>query len=69
MVKMGVSAVSVEFCQGMLGGKGMPDKWQTNELVALIKRKEDVRNCNAYRGVKLLEHALKIVEKALDKGI
>ena len=32
-------------------------------------RKGDVRKCNAYRGVKLLEHAMKIVGKVLERRI
>ena len=34
-------------------------------LILIFKRKGDVRSCNAYRGVKLLEHAMKIVERVL----
>ena len=47
----------------------MPDKWQTSVLVPIFKGKGDVRNCNTYRGVKLLEHAMKIVEKVLERRI
>ena len=39
----------------------MPDEWQTSVLVLIFKEKGDVRNCNTYREVKLLEHATKIV--------
>ena len=42
-----------EFCQRDLDGKGMPDEWQISVLVLIFKEKRDVRNCNAYRGVKL----------------
>ena len=37
----------------------MPDKWRTSVLVTVFKGK-DVKICNAYRGVKLLEHATRI---------
>ena len=59
--KVGVSAM-MDLCQRVLDGKEMPDEWQTSMLVPIFKRKGDVRNCNTYRGVKLLEHAMKIVE-------
>ena len=36
-------------------------------LVPVFKEKEDVRNCNAYRGVKLLD-AIKIVKKYWKEG-
>ena len=33
----------------------------------VFKGKGDAMNCGAYRGVKLLEHVMKIVEKVLEK--
>ena len=39
-------------------------------IVALIfKGKGDAMSCGAYRGVKLLEHAMKIVEKVLERRL
>ena len=38
------------------------DEWQISVLVPIFKRKEDVRNCNAFTAVKLLEQVMKIVE-------
>ena len=60
----GVS-VMVELCKRVLDRKGMPDEWQTSVLVSIFKGKGDVRNCSTYREVKLLEHAMKIVERVL----
>ena len=37
--------------------------------VPIFKGKGDVLNCGSYRGVKPLEHALKIVERALKRQI
>ena len=53
----------------MLDGKGMSDEWQTSVLVPIFKEKRDVRSCITYRGVKLLEHAMKIVERVLERRI
>ena len=66
--EVGIS-VMVELCQCMLNGKGMLDKWQTSALVPIFKGKVDVRNCNTYRVVKLLEHAMKIIERVLKRWI
>ena len=63
--EVGVS-VTVE---RVLDGKEMPDEWQTSVLVPIFKEKRDVRNCNTDRGVKLLEHAMKIVDRVLDRRI
>ena len=38
-------------------------------IVAIFKGKGDVMNCGSYRGVKLLEHAMKIVERILERRI
>ena len=62
-------SVMVEFFQRVLDGKGMPEEWQTNVLVPIFKGKGDVRKCSTYRRVKLLEHAMKIVERVLERRI
>ena len=59
--------VMVELCQSVLDGRGMPDEWAPSIVVPILKGKGDAINCGAYRGVKLLEHAMKIVEKVLEK--
>ena len=61
--------VMMELCQRVLDGKGMPDEWKTSVVVPIFKGKGDVMSCGAYRGVKLLEHAMKIVERVLEKRI
>ena len=66
--KVRVSAM-VKLCQRVLDGKGMPYEGQTSVLVPISKGKEDVRNCNTYRVVKLLEHAMKIVERELERRV
>ena len=38
-------------------------------MALTYKGKGDVTNCRAYRGVKLLEHEMKIVERILEKRI
>ena len=53
----------------MLDGKGMPEEWETSVVVPIFKGKGDVMDCRKYRGVKLLEHAMKIVERVLENRI
>ena len=67
---VGVSVMMELFQHELLiDDKGMLDKWQTSVLVPIFKVKGDVRNCNTYRGVKLLEPAIKIVERVLERRI
>ena len=47
----------------------MPKGWKTSGMVAIYKGKGDVTNCSAYRGVKLLEHEMKFIERVLEKSI
>ena len=47
----------------------MPYDWATSVAIPIFKRKADIVNCGMYRGAKLLEHGMKIVEKELDKRL
>ena len=66
--KIGVE-VMMELCQRVLDDRGMPDEWKTNVIVPIFKGNGDVKSCGSYRGVKLLEHAMKIVERVLERRI
>ena len=61
--------VMMELCQCVLDGRGMPDEWKTGEIVPIFEGKGHVMSCGSYRGVKLLEHAMKIVERVLERRI
>ena len=61
--------VMMELCQRVLDGRGMPDEWKTSVIVPIFKGKGDVMSCGSYRGVKLLEHSMKIVERVLERRI
>ena len=47
----------------------MPDEWKIGVIVPIFIRKGDVISCGSYRGVKLLEHAMEIVERTLERQI
>ena len=66
--KIGVK-VMMKLCQRVLDGRGMPDEWKTSVVLLIFKGKGDVMSCRSYRGVKLLEHAMKIVERVLKRRI
>ena len=58
----------MKLCQRLLDETEMPDEWQTSKLVPIFKDKGDTRSCDVFR-VKLLKHAMNIVERVLDKRI
>ena len=61
--EVGIS-VMINLCQHLLDGKRMPDKWQISGLMSIFKGKGNVKNCNAYRRVKLLEIAIKMLTES-----
>ena len=66
--KFGVGVLK-KLCQRLLDGRDMPEEWKTSVVVSIFKGNGDVMDCGAYRGVKLLEHAMKIIERVLEKRI
>ena len=59
--------VMVELCQSVLDGRGMPDEWALSVVVPIFKGKGDAKSYGEYGGVKLIEHAMKSVEKLLER--
>ena len=59
--------VRIKLCQRILNGRGMPDEWKTSAIVPIFKGKGDMMSCGSYREVKLVEYAMKIVERALER--
>ena len=66
--KIGVKVI-IELCQSILNGREMFDEWKTSVIVPIFKGKGDMMSCRLYRGVKLLEHPMKIVERVLERQI
>ena len=46
----------------------MPHDWRTSTVVPIYK-KGSVMDCASYRGVKLLDHGMKRVERLLEKRL
>ena len=66
--KFGVGVIK-KLCQRVLDGKGMPSEWKTSVVVPTFEEKGNVIDCGTNRGVKLLEHAMKILETVLENRI
>ena len=47
----------------------IPEDWRKSLIVPIFKKKGDILECGNYRGIKLLKHGLKILERILDKRI
>lgn len=52
--------VIMEIANCVLDGEGTFEGWRHSVLVPLYKGKGDVRDCGAYRDMKLFEHGMKV---------
>ena len=43
----------------------IPDEWTRSVIMPIFKNKGDILDCKQYRGIKLLEYRLKILERVL----
>ena len=60
--------VILQIANGILNGMDMPHEWKMSTVVPIYK-KGSVIDCASYRGVKLLEHGMKVVEWLLEKRL
>lgn len=44
----------------------IPNEWRGSILIPIFKGKGDVQECGNYRGIKLMSHTLKILERMID---
>lgn len=51
------------------GGNPMPNSFRDSYLLPFYKNKGDSRNCNNYRGIKLLSHTMKIWERVINNRV
>ncbi len=47
----------------------IPQEWTLSTIINCFKGKGDSLNCNNYRGLKMLDHVLKIIERVIDSFI
>ena len=47
----------------------MPREWRTSTIIPLYKNKRDIRDCNNYRGIKLLSHTMKLWERVVERRL
>jgi len=44
----------------------MPDDWKSSILLPVFKKKGDPMKYGSYRAIKLLEHAVKVIERVFE---
>ena len=52
----------LDLCNGIVKVGCIPEDWKSSVILPIYKGKGDPMACGSYRGIKLLEHAMKVVE-------
>jgi len=47
----------------------IPEDWKSTVVLPIYKGKGDPMDCGSYRGIKLLEHAMKVVQRISEDRI
>jgi len=47
----------------------IPEDWKSSVVLPIYKGKRDPIECGSYRGIKLLEHAMKVVKRIFEDRI
>jgi len=54
----------LDLCNGIIVKEGsIPEDWKSSVVLPIYKGKGDPMECGSYRGIKLVEHAMKVVER------
>ena len=47
----------------------MPEEWRNIVLISIFKNKGDVQSCSNYRGIKLINHTMKLWERIVENRL
>jgi len=59
----------LDLCNGIVKEDCIPEDWKSSVVLPFYKGKGDPMECGSYRGIKLLEHAMKAVERISENRI
>jgi len=63
----GVRGLTSFFNKILSEGKVLPMDWTPSWITSVYKGKGDALECSSYRGIKLLEHAMKVFERVIER--
>ena len=55
-----------DVCNAVVRDGKIPEDWSRSWMVNVYKGKGDALTCSSYRGIKLLEHAMKVLERVIE---
>jgi len=56
----------LDLCNGIAKEGSIPEDWKPSVILPIYKGKGDPMECGSYRRIKLLEHAMKVVERIFE---
>jgi len=59
----------LDLCNGIAKEGCIPEDWKSSVVLPVYKGKGDPMECGSYRGIKLLEHAMKVIESIFEHRI
>ena len=58
-----------DVCNAVVKDGKIPEDWSRSWMVNVYKGKGDALACGSYRGIKLLEHAMKVLERVIETRV
>jgi len=59
----------LDLCNGIVKERCIPEDWKSSVVLPVYKGTGDPVECVPYGGIKLLEHAMKVVERTFEHRI
>ena len=59
----------LDLCNGIVKEGSIPEDWKSSVVFPVYKGKGDPMECGSYSGIKLLEHAMKVIERIFEHRI
>jgi len=59
----------LDLCNGVVKEGCVPEDWRSSMVLPVCMGREDPMECGSCRGIRLLEHAVKVVEGDFKKGV
>ena len=56
----------LDLCNGIVKEGCIPEFWKSSVILPIYMGKGDPMECGSYRGIKLLEHAVEVVERIFE---
>ena len=67
-MRQGVRWVT-DLCNAIVREGVIPKDWRKSFMLSIYKGKGDVLDCGSHRGIKLIDHVMKVLERLVEKKV